>query len=103
MPSPRRVFPLRLPPVIRERLEEEAERQGLSLNQLVARVLARFVDLPLSVTRGRTSAPHEVELQSKVAQRRPAAAVRSVPKQRQGEECACGSGKKFKHCHGRKP
>jgi hypothetical protein len=103
MPSPRKVFPLRLHPSIRERLEQAAEHEGLSVNQLVARVLARFVDLPLSVTRGRTSATHEVELESKVAQRRPAAAVRPVKKQRQGEECACGSGRKFKHCHGRRP
>jgi hypothetical protein len=103
MPSPRKVFPLRLPPVVRERLERAAEEEGLSVNQLVARILAQAFRLPLSVTRGRTSAAHEVELEAKVAQRRPAAAARPVKKQRQGEECSCGSGRKFKHCHGRKP
>ena len=102
MPSPRKVFPLRLAPVIREKLEEIASSEALSVNQLVARILAKAVGLPVSVTRARTSAAHEIELESKVAQRRPAAAVRSVPKQRQGEECACGSGKKFKHCHGKR-
>jgi hypothetical protein len=103
MPSPRKVFPLRLAPVIRERLEQSAEDEGLSVNQLVSRILAQAMGLPVSVTRARTSAAHEVELEAKVAQRRPAAAARPVKKQRQGDECACGSGKKFKHCHGRKP
>jgi hypothetical protein len=105
MPSPRRIFPLRLPPVIRERLEQVAQQEGLSVNQLIARVLARALDLPVSVTRGRTSADHEAELESKVAQRRPpsAAPVVSAPtKQRPNERCSCGSGKKFKHCCGRK-
>ena len=107
MPSPRRAFPLRLPPVVRERLEQAAEQEGMSANQLVVRVLAQAFRLPMSVTRGRTSAAHEVELESKVAQRRSpsAAAVVSTaakaPKQGRNEECACGSRKKFKHCHGR--
>jgi uncharacterized protein YchJ len=82
-------------------LEQVAEQEGMSANQLVVRLLAQAFQLPMSVTRGSTSAAHEVELESKVVERRPAAAVRAVPKQRQGEECACGSGKKFKHCHGR--
>lgn len=107
MPSPRRAFPLRLPPVIRERLDQAAEREGMSANQVVVRILAQAFQLPMSVTRGRTSAEHEVELEAKVAQRRsqaavvPVTSVPKVPKQGRNEECSCGSGRKFKHCHGR--
>ena len=49
MPSPRRAFPLRLPPVVRERLEQVAEEEGMSANQLVVRILARSFVLPMSV------------------------------------------------------
>lgn len=95
MPSPRRVFSLRLPPSVRERLDADAQHKGLSLNQYVVRILTAHVGLPSSVLRSRASRDTEPVLESRVTSK----AGSGSPPSRNGP-CDCGSGKKFKRCCG---
>lgn len=75
MPSSRPVFPLRLPPELRVRAEGRAVDLGIPLNALVAVALDAYL---------RQSAPEST----------------SVPVVSRSKPCPCGSGKKYKHCHG---
>jgi hypothetical protein len=98
MPSPRRVFSLRLPPAVRARLDAEAEQRGLSLNQYVVRLLTAHVRLPPSVLSSRASRDTEPALELR-ARSQPASRPLPEPPSRNGP-CSCGSGKKFKRCCG---
>jgi preprotein translocase subunit SecA len=43
----------------------------------------------------------EVQTETEAATARAAAPVAAVPRVGRNEPCPCGSGKKFKHCHGK--
>jgi len=119
MPSPRRVFSLRLPPSVRARLEEIAERNGMSLNRAVTLVLIDKFGMSKSVARSRATRDREPMLEARAFPGRAAvggsggvprsgepsgsAVGRSVQTYKAGRNapCPCGSGEKFKRCHGR--
>jgi hypothetical protein len=100
MPSPRRVFSLRLPPSVRGRLDELAEQCGISLNQYVATVLADHTGVSRSVLRSRASSDREPELEARAVERRAERALQKPPPPSRNAPCPCGSGKKFKRCCG---
>jgi hypothetical protein len=110
MPSPRRAFSLRLPPTIRETLEEIAERDGMSINRLVLLALARQFNLPKSVIVARTNQDRERRLEARAQNRRPidmgeqpqvpGSVIKAANPPSRNGACPCGSGKKFKRCCG---
>jgi SEC-C motif len=117
-------FTVYAPPKLVKHLKMLAESDGRTLSNFVVRALVGCVgghvdsrgvyslyardgaghdyDAP-PVSKGRISDDAQVYIAGAVAAAVQRPPVRSLPKQRQGEECACGSGKKFKHCHGRRP
>lgn len=97
MTSPRKAFSLRIPPVLRGRLEELAEENGVSLNGYVTLALLQFTGLPRSHARARATREHEPKLEQRIAARQEKAAVVAAPPARNAP-CPCGSGKKSKRC-----
>lgn len=97
MTSPRRAFPLRLPPLLRARLEAMAERDGMSLNRLLCIILTQWSGLPRSVLRERASKEQEPVLQAKAEELvKAGAALQPMPAR--NAPCPCGSGRKSKRC-----
>jgi uncharacterized protein YecA (UPF0149 family) len=97
MPSPRAVFPLRLPPAIRARVEALAAQEGTSLNSMVCRMLAHQLGLPKSVLLARATAEREPVLEARASARRIDSTGGQVGR---NAPCPCESGKKFKRCCG---
>jgi len=86
MPSSKPVYPLRLSPEFREFLQRKAEEHGLSFNAFVVMMLTRSLGYrPLR------------RIEKALAGASPA---REVPEVARNALCPCGSGKKFKRCHG---
>lgn len=92
---------LRLPVDLKEQAEALARHMGLSLNALC--VMALRSQVPYLA---RTYALPPVGLAGLQAPASSAPAVRvvskreSVPRVAVNQPCPCGSGKKYKHCHG---
>jgi hypothetical protein len=109
---------LRLPPDVREEAATLAEAQGLSLNAYLLRAV-----MNANAYWGPKLARQQRERQRVLAAVRrppgrlpdsdpddeplpglepgPAPAVRSVPKVGANQPCPCGSGQKYKRCHGK--
>jgi preprotein translocase subunit SecA len=97
---------------IQVRSEAEIEREELERQQRLARALqARHAEAvsPIQVMPGAADAPdpfnpsggNVMEMEPRAARPEPAAPfVRAVPKVGRNEPCPCGSGRKYKHCHG---
>jgi preprotein translocase subunit SecA len=94
---------------IQVRSEEELEREALERQQRLARALqAQHADAvsPIQVQPGVEDLGAQAAGGGNVMEmepRAPAAAapfVRAVPKVGRNEPCPCGSGRKYKHCHG---
>lgn len=80
---------------VRSELAEQADAYcaevGLTFNALVAVALSDF----LKLRRKRA-----VERPDAEPRARAVGTSERAPRQGRNEQCACGSGKKFKHCHG---
>ena len=85
MGSKRSMFPLRLPEGLRSRADARARELGLSLNALVAVALDQYLSAGA------------VRVRSRKAIARPARSADGISR---NAPCWCGSGKKFKRCHG---
>lgn len=81
-----KITTVRLADPLKERALAYAEGLGISLNALMAVALKDYLD-----TRERR--PKEAQPQVKVSA--------TIPKVGRNERCPCGSGKKYKLCHGR--
>lgn len=90
---------LRLPTAVREEAGQLAEAQGLSLNAYLLRAVmnANAYWGPKLVKQARARAATAAALQPPPS----AAASRVVPKVGPNAPCPCGSGQKYKRCHGR--
>jgi len=80
--SRRIAIPLRIAPELHARLKELAGLDGRSMNTFIGRILSHYV--------ARTPAPgvSVLPVPSRVRKARP------------NEPCPCGSGAKYKRCHG---
>ncbi len=95
---------------IQVRSQEEIEREELERQQRLARALqAQHADAvsPIQAPGGLdVSGPppaaggNVMELEPRAAAPAPMPFVRAVPKVGRNEPCPCGSGRKYKHCHG---
>jgi hypothetical protein len=85
-------IPLRLSPELHAQLKVLAERDERSLNAFIGRALSHLVA---------RSAPSPVQAvaASSMPQRLPVPS--RVRKERPNDPCSCGSGAKYKKCHGR--
>ena len=84
--------PLRIATELHAKLKALAEADHRSLNAFIAYNLARFVAEREAVAAAETRAAHAI------MERRPLLA--RVPKARPNDPCPCGSGTKYKRCHG---
>jgi preprotein translocase subunit SecA len=78
---------VRLPDVLKGKVQACADELGLSLNAIVVVALDAYL-------RGRTSEP---ESSPPVVAKKPKS---PIPKVGRNDPCPCGSGKKYKRCHG---
>jgi preprotein translocase subunit SecA len=94
---------------IQVRSEEEIERENLERQQRLARALhAQHADAisPIQAATADPSAPpaaaggNVMELEPRSIPEPAAPFVRAMPKVGRNEPCPCGSGRKYKHCHG---
>ena len=96
---------------IQVRSEEEIERETLERQQRLARALqAQHADAvspiqaPSGPGRSRRAAGRAggnvMEMEPRAPAPAPTPFVRAVPKVGRNEPCPCGSGRKYKHCHG---
>lgn len=88
-----KITTLRLPDPLKARATEYADQLGISLNALLAVALKDYLD----AREGRAGAGAK-----RPASPRPAsAASQTIPRVGRNEPCPCGSGRKYKLCHGR--
>ncbi|HUY83853.1 MAG TPA: preprotein translocase subunit SecA [Steroidobacteraceae bacterium] len=91
---------------IQVRSQEEIEREELERQRRLARALQLQHAEAISPIQGGAGADHALrgESAAEADARAPAPAatpfVRPVPKVGRNEPCPCGSGRKYKHCHG---
>ena len=104
MPSPK--FNLRLPPDLQQRAADLAQAQGISLNAFITLAVGSWVDYqtkkrPPTASAGLQAptapAPRTNRVISKADDFTP---YRAPPKVGRNDPCPCGSGKKYKACHG---
>jgi preprotein translocase subunit SecA len=90
---------VRLPDALKAEASTYADRLGVSLNALLAVALRDYLDHPARQGPGDTEPPDDLgdlpplEAYPELAE--------DVPKVGRNEPCPCGSGKKYKVCHGR--
>jgi preprotein translocase subunit SecA len=95
---------------IQVRSEEELEREALERQQRLARALqAQHADAvsPIQIQPGvedpgalPADAGNVMEMEPRASGPAAMPFVRAVPKVGRNEPCPCGSGRKYKHCHG---
>ena len=91
---------LRLPAALREQATALAAEQGLSLNTFLLLGVRNWVDYQTRRTAPATTARPASRATGMPAKAR-LSAVPAVAKARSNEPCPCGSGQKYKRCHGR--
>ena len=106
---------LRLPMHLIEEAKAEAEALHVSLNTYILQAIANYIPYTRRITKSRppTAAPSPRVPATKAtapkAQRDPEASAasaagaiggRAVPKVGRNQPCPCGSGKRYRHCHG---
>ena len=88
-----KITTLRLPEVLKARAAAYADQLGISVNALLAVALKDYLD----AREGRAGAREK-----RPASPLPAsAAPQTIHRAGRNEPCPCGSGKKYKLCHGR--
>jgi uncharacterized protein YecA (UPF0149 family) len=91
---------LRLPPDLAEHAAAVAEQQGLTMNAFLVQAVRNWADFQgkrLAQSSLRAAGP----ARSSSRETAPSPAVQNVPKAGANEPCPCGSGQKYKRCHGR--
>lgn len=90
---------LRMSSAVREEAATLAESQGLSLNAYLLRAVMNANQYwgPKLVKQARQRAAMAEALKRPTT---PAASSREVPKVGANQPCPCGSGQKYKRCHG---
>jgi hypothetical protein len=96
VPSSKPVIALRLEQALYDRVVAVAQQQGRTPANFIAQQLRVSLSMTPSITK-------QVDLVDEVVAAVKRGPVRKVEKQRPNEECLCGSGLKFKKCHGRSP
>lgn len=91
---------LRLPPDLASQAAAVAEQQGLTMNAFIVQAVRNWADYQ-GKRMGRSSPPAAVPARSSNPASAPSPAVQNVPKVGVNEPCPCGSGQKYKRCHGR--
>lgn len=100
---------LRLPPDLREAAQQLANYQGISLNALCCIALRSHVQYQGKVLGHLSQAPPRRQPAKPAAtvsiedepEALPQQVIRVTPKVGANQPCPCGSGQKYKRCHGR--
>ena len=79
---------LRLPAPLKLALQDYAEQAGVSVNTACLLAIQNFLPFALR------------NLKTLRAAAKPPARTPTTPPAGRNEPCTCGSGKKYKHCHG---
>ena len=104
MTTSKRAVTVYVPADLYGAIEAAAVSDGRSVSNFIERAMGSYMHFnPPPVRPGPPEDARQVHLEDAIVAAVQRPPVRSVKKQRQGDECACGSGKKFKHCHGRRP
>jgi hypothetical protein len=104
MTTSKRAVTVYVPADLYGAIEAAAVSDGRSVSNFIERAMGSY--LHVNSSSERPAPPMEsrqVHLEDAIAAAVQRPPVRSKPKPRQGDECPCGSRKKYKHCHGRRP
>lgn len=91
---------LRLPPDLAEQAAAVAEQQGLTMNAFVVQAVRNWAEFQ-GKRLARSSLPAGAPARSSNRETAPSPPVQNVPKVGANDPCPCGSGQKYKRCHGR--
>jgi len=106
---------LRLPPDLASQAAAVAAHQGLTLNAFIVQAVRNWADYqgkrlarssPSADGPARTAVPLAMPAPARIGVRSspplavPNVGAKSVPKVGANQPCSCGSGKKYKRCHG---
>ena len=105
---------LRLPMHLIEEAKAEAEALHVSLNTYILQAIANYIPYTRRITKSwpPTAAPSPASRRQRQRHRRRSATPRrllrqrrapseaAVPKVGRNQPCPCGSGKRYRHCHG---
>ncbi|OHE86376.1 MAG: hypothetical protein A2579_00560 [Lysobacterales bacterium RIFOXYD1_FULL_69_11] len=106
---------LRLPPALKSEAAAYAQTLGISLNALAAVALRDYLDARqrspeqptaegggsgVAAPRPAPAAARPTSTAVRMDQKPTAPSPRATPKVGRNDPCPCGSGKKFKQCHG---
>jgi len=87
---------VRFPEPLKAEATAYAERLGISLNALCAVALRDYLD-----ARNKQPEPEAEQARPGVSATVPASIPAEVPKVGANQPCPCGSGQKYKRCHGK--
>ena len=87
----------RFPPALRDRLDALAQREGVSINDLLLRAVENY--LPFRERWHDQEERRRQRAASEIGRRVPIGVV--VPRVGANQPCPCGSGLKYKRCHGK--
>ncbi|MFC5525831.1 YlcI/YnfO family protein [Rhodanobacter ginsengisoli] len=90
---------LRLPPELASQAADVAAQQGLTMNAFIVQAVRNWVTYQ-GKRLGSTGLPSTGPVRSS-ARAITAPPVQTVPKVGANDPCPCGSGQKYKRCHGR--
>jgi uncharacterized protein YecA (UPF0149 family) len=91
---------LRLPPDLAEQAAAVADQQGLTVNAFIVQAVRNWADYQ-GKRMARFSPPAVGPARSSSRATALSTTVQSVPKVGPNQPCPCGSGRKYKRCHGR--